>query len=874
MRRHATVWGFVIPVFLLMGAIGRTAELTPFVLPWDDSTAGPTNLSGTLERPAGKEGFIRVKDGHLFSGDQRLRLFGTNITAAADFPDHATAAKLARRMAKFGLNAVRFHFLDSTWGTLKLIQYESGDWRNWDAEALDRLDFFIARLKEQGIYADLNLLVGRRFGVGDGVDATINQLEWKTAHAVGFFHAPHMEAQKQYARKLLTHYNPYTKLTYAQDPAVALVEINNENGLIHTWLGGELDALPEVFAADLRQQWNAWLAGRYAGTAALARAWGARDEPLAAEMLANAGLALNLEGWNVEQHQGAAVESSVENGTAVLHVRKTGSAVWHVQFNQSELAVKKGAVYTVNFRAAADRSRKVQISLMQAHEPWGNLGLETGLTLTKDMKSYTLTFIASDDDANARLNFGELSQARAEFRIGGLSLKPGGRAGLGEGESLESRNIRPPQAAELKTLPAGQRQDFIRFLWETERKHWTGMRRFLKDEVGIQVPIAGTIVATSTPNLMADMDLVDSHAYWQHPQFPGKFWDMDNWFVKNISMVDYPDGDTMTRLAFQHVAGKPHMVSEYNHPAPNTHAGEGPLFAAAFGALHDWDAIFLYTYGHEEKETKAGCIPSFFSIGPHPTIMANVTVASLLFRRGDVPPAKELLAVPLPPEKEIELVARKGRAWSVLPLEDLGLDLKNATLHRVALDVSGRSPSPSRAHLSTQRQTSDNGALTWRLPARDQGVLELRGAKTKAVIGHIDDQPIDLGNGVRVVVGQTRSHWCTVSLTLLEGDSFDHDPRRALVVATGVTENTGMGWKDEARSTVGRDWGKPPCLVEPIAAKIRIPRGVAMPMLYPLDVRGQRGRGIPAAARDGTAEFTIGPPAKTLWYEVDYTGTK
>ena len=177
------------------------------------------------------------------------------------------------------------------------------------------------------------------------------------------------------------------------------------------------------------------------------------------------------------------------------------------------------------------------------------------------------------------------------------------------------------------------------------------MRRFLKEELGVKVPIVGTIVATSTPNLMADFDVVDSHAYWQHPQFPGKPWDMDHWFVKNISMVDYPGGDTVTRLAFQRVAGKPHIVSEYNHPAPNTHAGEGPLFIAAFGALQDWDAIFLYTYSHEDKETKAGCIPGFFSIGPHPTIMANVPVASLLFRRGDLGPAKQLLRVPLPPDK-------------------------------------------------------------------------------------------------------------------------------------------------------------------------------------------------------------------------------
>ena len=337
MRLFATVL-----VFLVTCAIGWTADLVPFAPPWDDATPGPTNISGTLDKPAGKSGFVHVKDGHLYAGDHRLRLFGSNFTAAADFPDHETAAKVAARMAKFGLNAVRFHFLDATWGTPRLINYESGDCRNWNADALDRLDYFIARLKEQGIYADLNLLVGRRFGVGDGVDAKVNQLDWKAAHAVGFFHAPHMEAQKRYARQLLTHLNPYTKLTYAEDPAVALVEINNENGLIHTWMGGGFDALPDVFAQDLRQQWNAWLAQTICRHGGALQGLGARDEPLAAEMLANAGLARNLEGWNVEQHEGAAVDSSVEGGTAVLRVRKPGTAGWHVQFNQSKLAVKRG----------------------------------------------------------------------------------------------------------------------------------------------------------------------------------------------------------------------------------------------------------------------------------------------------------------------------------------------------------------------------------------------------------------------------------------------------------------------------------------------------------------------------------------------------
>lgn len=870
MRLLATV-----SICLLTCTFASAADLVPFALPWDDTSVGPTNISSTLDKPAGKAGFVEVRDGHLYAGHQRLRLFGINCTAGADFPDHDTADKLAARMAKYGLNAVRFHFLDATWGSPKLIRYESGDWKNWDAEVLDRLDYFIGRLKEQGIYANLNLLVGRRFGVGDGVDPAVNQLDWKAAHAVGFFHAPHMEAQKQYARRLLTHRNPYTKLTYAEDPAVAIVEINNENGLIHTWMSGHFDTLPDVFARDLQRQWNQWLAERYSGTAALSKAWGARNEPLGKEMLFNAALERNLNGWNVEQHQGAAVDASVQDGTATLRVRKTGRENWHVQFNQSKLAVKKNAVYTVTFRASADRPRKVSLSVTQAHDPWKPVGLSASLALTREPRSFTFTFIATEDDDLARLSFGDMNQEGAQFRIGNLSLKPGGRVGLGESESLEDRSIRAPKFAESRALPAGARQDWIRFLWETERKHWTGMRRFLKESLGVKAPVVATIVATSTPNLMSDMDAVDTHAYWQHPHFPGRPWDMNNWYVKNISMVDYPGSDTVTRLAFQRVSGKPHMVTEYNHPAPNTHAGEGPLFIAAFGALQDWDAIFLYTYSHDEKETKAGCIPGFFSIGPHPTIMANVPAASLLFRRADLRPAKQVLNVPLVAEKEIQMIAQKGHAWSVLRAEDLGLDLKNAIVHRIALDVSGKAPMPTVAPLANDEQTSDTGELRWRLPEKNRGVLELRAPKTKALIGHVDRQRIDLGHGVQVTVGQTNTNWCTVALTLLEGDSFDGNPRRALLVAAGITENTDMGWKDGARSTVGRDWGKPPSLVEPVSATIRIPRGAASPVIYPLDERGQRGKPIAAtAAGDGAAQFQIGPPHAAVWYEIDYAGAK
>ena len=66
MRLLATLF-----VFLLTCTLGWSAESAPFAPPWDDATAGPTNISGTLDKPAGKSGFVRVQEGHLFSGPQR-----------------------------------------------------------------------------------------------------------------------------------------------------------------------------------------------------------------------------------------------------------------------------------------------------------------------------------------------------------------------------------------------------------------------------------------------------------------------------------------------------------------------------------------------------------------------------------------------------------------------------------------------------------------------------------------------------------------------------------------------------------------------------------------------------------------------------------
>ena len=103
-----------------LGARGPGAEtgakadaLFPFVLPWDDATESVIDLSEWLPKPAGEFGQVHAEaDGHLYTGKDRIRFFGVDLAFSANIPSHAEAEKIAARMAKFGINIVRFHIMD------------------------------------------------------------------------------------------------------------------------------------------------------------------------------------------------------------------------------------------------------------------------------------------------------------------------------------------------------------------------------------------------------------------------------------------------------------------------------------------------------------------------------------------------------------------------------------------------------------------------------------------------------------------------------------------------------------------------------------------------------------------------------------------
>ncbi len=228
--------------------------LKPFVMNHRAATTSPADVSFLLDAPAGKNGFVRIQNGHLVKADgSRLRLWGVHLTdwsrGSVLLPPKEDAPMWAATLARFGVNCVRLHFLDLP--APRGIIAAGNDSRSFDAQQLDRLDFMVAELKKRGIYVDLNLNVGRSYRAGDGV-RDFDKIGW--AKGLTLYDPRLIELQKEYARQILTHVNPYTKLEYRKEPAVAIVEILNENAL---WAG--FNAPTPYYNDMLTAQYNAWL---------------------------------------------------------------------------------------------------------------------------------------------------------------------------------------------------------------------------------------------------------------------------------------------------------------------------------------------------------------------------------------------------------------------------------------------------------------------------------------------------------------------------------------------------------------------------------------------------------------------------------------
>jgi len=842
--RLAHLAHLAVPLLFLSA---RAAEASfPFVMPWDDNSLNLTNLSDWNDKPAGKRGFIRVRDGKLFAGDERIRLLGVNIVFGSSQVPKEEADKVAARLARFGVNIVRLHHMDSSPTPRGILQK---DRRTLDPEAMDKLDYFVSALKREGIYVDLNLHVGRVYpGFPDWGEKTPRY--WK---GVDNFHPGMIAMQRDFARDLLTHRNAYTGNRYVDEPAVAEIEINNENGLLRTWRDHGLDGMTEPYRGELRARWATWLKTRYRTDAALKTAWGVIEEPIGSNLLTDAIVAKSSErGWWPQFVKGAA-GSVVRDGAVVrLTATKPGSENWHTQLHQSGLSLRKDKPYTLALRLRADHPIKPTIALMQAHEPWKRMWsreVAVGTEWTEFRFSVAVPF----DDDRARLTLTGIGGETGTLEVDRADLLPGGRLGLAETESLAA-GVDPFQPADGGARTPSAWEDWARFLWETEAAYWAGMTRYLREDLGAKPLIVGTQAGYSPAPMQATMDMVDNHAYWQHPRFPHKQWDMDDWNIVNTPMSGRSDGGTLPDLALRRVPGKPYEVTEYNHSFPSFYQAEGLPLLGAYAAFQNWDGIFLYSWGSHLGGWNPGYVANFFDSHANPVKTIGLITAAALFRRGDVsiaPPAGG--GVPLDLSRWIrESIIGTGQLPSA---ERFGAPRSAAFVRSVGIDTP---PGPERA----PPFKSVTGQLEWGFAGRKLTTIDT--PRTKALIGE-GAGPVRLGD-VTMELVSARNDTAVLSASVMEGKGFG-GPARVLFSTLGRVENTGEEWNADETS-LGRKLGRAPVLIEGVSARLTLPVPASRVDAWALDERGNR-RGAVRVTGDAVATVVVDENDRSPWYEVE-----
>lgn len=220
---------------------------------------------GLQDPPAGKHGRVICRPDGQFAfektPDKPQRFYGVNFCFSAHYITHEQADKLAERLQRLGYNAIRYHHYEG-----ELISKQK-DSTTPNPEKLDQLDYLLAACAKRGIYNTTDLFVSRPVPWKDcGIDKPGN-VEMDTYKIMVPVVPGAWENWKAFAKALLTHENPHSKLRHADDPALAWLSMINEG-----MYGNFVDRVKSI--PQWNTAWNAWLAKHYPSRDKLAEAWG------------------------------------------------------------------------------------------------------------------------------------------------------------------------------------------------------------------------------------------------------------------------------------------------------------------------------------------------------------------------------------------------------------------------------------------------------------------------------------------------------------------------------------------------------------------------------------------------------------------------
>ena len=754
----------------------------------------------------------------------------------------------------------------------------TGPYPSLDANSVALLRTFLDALSVEGIYAVFPVHMNYTFRpTVDGVPPVTPGATFpRDSKPLHIFQPRMVELQAQYARDVLA------ALQLGDDPVLAMVEISNEASLVRSWKQDNLDdALFPEYEAELRRQWNLWLAGRYSTTEQIAAAWASEATTDGPELLANGNFSAGSAPWQMEIHAPGQASLSVVTDAgapaARVDVTRTGG---FILLKQSNFSIDRGVHYEGACDARAElpagQSRLVRFAVGQGTPNREVLGRPW--QLTNQWQRYRVGF-ESDLATSAMGQFSVgMESATGVVLVRNCSLRKAGRRGLPSGEALPSISLLRESDFDVATL--ARTNDYLSFLADTDRAYLAAIKAAVRAAVSRRaVPITGTQMEFGgllNLDSHADMDYVDNHVYVDHYNYPNSSSpDLRDWRIRNTSGVGSGLAGLQS-MAFAREVGRPYTVSEFNQPWPNTQAAEILPVMAAFAAFQDWDALVYFEYETNRTFWDSNYGHNF-NLNGESHKLAQVGQAAWLFRTGAVQAGRDLVALPLSVSARLQAGRAKQRENQIPAFlqATYGFNPNLAFARRVGVSRS-ESERPSALPNPSGPIVSDTNELTYDPTGR---IYKIQSERAAGLIGYLGTT-LRTAGPLGVELSSGARGFAAVVLTPLDGQPLATS-RRLLLPAPGYALRSLPNGQPQTLTPYPgtTDWftfaplpgstrpsddngvGTGPTWMEPVGATITLDLSGSALTVFPLDRTGARLASISVQGR----RFQL---QSSPWYEV------
>ncbi len=297
----------------------------PFEPGLDEFAPSPIDLRYLNESQAGDGGFITAVDGAFVHGDtgEPVRFWAANGGAGIAGLDDISLAYMARQLAKYGVNMVRYHS--------PVYATSGSDAGTLDPRLRENVHRLVAALKAEGIYTTISLYFP--LWLQPAADhATITGYTGDGSKpakpfALLFFNEAYQELYRGWWREVLHTPDPQTGVALVDEPAVAAIELVNEDSFLF-WTfdpGSDPSNIPSAHVADLERRFAAWLIDRYGSLDAAFAAWG--SDPTDVDDLA-AGRVAFRHLWSIQEYRSPRDQDTVRFLAGVQMAFFTATRDW------------------------------------------------------------------------------------------------------------------------------------------------------------------------------------------------------------------------------------------------------------------------------------------------------------------------------------------------------------------------------------------------------------------------------------------------------------------------------------------------------------------------------------------------------------------